>query len=105
MSWARSKKKVVKVGAWLVGLALVDGAMIGCQSTGETTGGAVCTFAERVDCIGTDGCFGSTVCLPDLSGYGDCDCGRDAGVSDAALSDAAVTDGATHRDAAGTGSE
>ncbi len=100
MTWARSKKKVVTVGAWLAGLALAYGGMNGCQSTGETTGGAVCTFGERVDCIGADGCSGSTVCLPDLSGYADCDCGRDA-----AVSDAAVTDAAARHDGAAKGSE
>lgn len=100
MSWARSKKKAVNVGAWLVGFVLAYGAMNGCQSTGATTGGAVCTFGERVDCIGADGCFGSTVCLPDLSGYADCDCGRDAAISDAALSDATPS-----HDAGGKGSE
>jgi len=53
-----------------------------CQSSGEVTGGAVCTFGDRILCTGAGNCTGSAACLPDLSGYGDCECEADGAPPD-----------------------
>ncbi len=58
-----------------------------CQSAEATGGGTVCTYLQTIDCTGVEGCVGARTCLPDLSGFGPCQCG-DAGTDAAAASDA-----------------
>ncbi len=48
----------------------------GTPSTGGQGGSAiVCATDESTPCIGSDGCEGTKICLPDRSGWGPCDCG------------------------------
>jgi hypothetical protein len=75
----RSPAKIVVSFATLVA-ALA--AANGCQSSAEATGGAACTLGDRIPCSGANGCNGSAACLPDLSDFGECDCGGDASVPD-----------------------
>jgi hypothetical protein len=46
-----------------------------CSETAAVEGGAVCTFGERIACMGDAGCAGERTCLADLTGYGPCVCG------------------------------
>lgn len=66
----------------------------GCGTAAETSGGAVCTYAEVIACVTDSGCHSTQQCLPDLTGYGPCTCSGDAGVAeDAASRDASRGDG------------
>jgi hypothetical protein len=72
-------------------LALVAAtAFASCTSTAETSGGALCTYGQDIPCTGEGGCAGKRTCLPDLSGYGACDCAADGGAVDSGASDAAA---------------
>lgn len=65
----------------------VSGVLSSCGSSAETSGGALCTYRQQIDCTGEGACAGKRTCLPDLSGFGACECAGDGGAADA--SDAA----------------
>jgi len=77
-------------------VALVD--FSGCQSTPQTTGGQICTYGEVIKCETDAGCQGTQTCLPDLTGYGPCVCGTDAGRTMDAASGGQTTDAASGKD-------
>lgn len=54
--------------------------LVGC---GDDDGPA-CVAGSTQACVGPGGCAGGQACLPDGSGFGECDCGADAG-ADAAV--------------------
>lgn len=63
-----------------------------CGTTAETSGGAVCTYQETIDCHTDSGCRATQQCLPDLTGYGPCACESDAGIGGSGTKDASVVD-------------
>jgi hypothetical protein len=72
MSRSASARRVLAVAAVAL---LAAGA---CTETGQTEGGALCTFGQVVPCDGPNECAGEQVCLDDLSGYSECECGDGA---------------------------
>jgi hypothetical protein len=55
----------------LLGLGLLGSWIASCK---EDDGGRACVPNEKRQCAGAGRCVGSHTCLPDGSGYGECDC-------------------------------
>lgn len=67
----------VALAETLFGLLLVGG----CSTTEAVAGGAACTYGQVIRCTTDAGCEGFQQCAPDLSTWGPCTCGTDAGTA------------------------